>query len=86
MTALCVTTPAGDRQERVVTTRVTFRADAAEWVDWYLRTEEPRGKAGGYGLQGAGSLFVERIEGSPSNVIGLPLWETMQALQSLGVA
>jgi septum formation protein len=85
MTALCITTPAGDRKEQVVTSRVTFRPDAAAWLDWYLRTGEPGGKAGGYGLQGAGSLFVERIEGSPSNVIGLPLLETMEALHALSV-
>lgn len=59
--------------ERVVTTRVTFRRDVEPWLDWYLATGESRGKAGGYAIQGAGSVFVTRIEGSLSNVIGLPL-------------
>lgn len=58
---------------RVVETRVEFRPDVEDWLDWYLRTGESRGKAGGYAIQGAGSMFVSRVEGSLSNVIGLPL-------------
>ena len=42
-------------------------------MNWYLLTGEPRGKAGGYALQGAGSVFIEKVEGSLSNVVGLPL-------------
>lgn len=42
-------------------------------LEWYLSTQESIGKAGGYAIQGAGSLFVQRIEGSLSNVVGLPL-------------
>ena len=85
ITALCVSDREGKAVERVVTTEVTFRADDGEWLDWYFNTGESRGKAGGYGLQGAGSLFVDRIEGSPSNVIGLPLRETAEVLHQLGV-
>ncbi|HXY33508.1 MAG TPA: Maf family protein, partial [Planctomycetaceae bacterium] len=46
------------RMTRVVTSRVTFVEDVDRWLDWYLSTEEPRGKAGGYALQGAGSIFI----------------------------
>ena len=80
LTAICISTPDGRAREQVVKTEVRFCADAVEWLEWYLRTEEPRGKAGGYALQGAGSLFVDSIHGSPSNVIGLPLRETVQIL------
>lgn len=73
LTAVHVITPDGRFAERVVETRVTFRGDVERWLNWYLLTGEPRGKAGGYALQGAGSVFIERVEGSLSNVIGLPL-------------
>lgn len=68
-----------------VTTRVTFaELDDAE-IEWYLRRGEHVDKAGAYGMQGAGGALVERIEGSPSNVIGLPLAETVAVLRACGV-
>lgn len=73
LTAVYVTTPDGRFAEQLVETRVTFRHDVDRWLNWYLLTGEPRGKAGGYALQGAGSVFIERVEGSLSNVVGLPL-------------
>lgn len=73
LTAVYVTTPDGRNASQIVETRVTFRADVERWLNWYLLTGEPRGKAGGYALQGAGSVFIEKVEGSLSNVIGLPL-------------
>ncbi len=85
ITALCVSTPEREPLNRIVSTRVTFRTDAHACLDWYIATGEPQGKAGGYGLQGAGSLFVDQIEGSPSNVIGLPLRETAEVLGDLGL-
>ena len=63
----------------VVTTAVTFAPVPDEWIDWYIDTGEPFDKAGGYGMQGAAAIFVHRIDGSPSNVIGLPL-DTVAAL------
>lgn len=57
----------------VAATRVRFRPLRATEIDWYLATGEPRDKAGGYGLQGAGAALVAGIEGSHTNVIGLPL-------------
>ncbi|MFK7822290.1 MAG: Maf family protein, partial [Planctomycetaceae bacterium] len=69
----------------VVETEVKFRPDACELVPWYLSTKESIGKAGGYGLQGAGSVFASEVRGSLSNVIGLPLERVLPALQSVGV-
>ena len=73
LTAVFVTTPDGRHADRIVETRVTIRRDIERWLNWYLLTGEPRGKAGGYALQGAGSVFIEQVEGSLSNVVGLPL-------------
>ena len=85
LTAVCVAVPDGRRFERVVRSEVTFAAGGERFLEWYLATGEPRGKAGGYALQGAGSLFVERVIGSPSNVVGLPLRETWEMLREAGV-
>lgn len=71
--------------ETQVQTEIRFRNVSRTELDWYLETEEPLGKAGGYGLQGAAGIFVESISGSPSNVIGLPLNECWQALHENGL-
>lgn len=84
-TAICVGAPGAPRHEIVTTTEVWFRSDAGEFIDWYLATNEPQGKAGGYAIQEAGSLFVERLVGSLSNVVGLPLAETSRLLRQAGV-
>ena len=85
VTALCVATPTGRPIERVVTSEVTFHSDVDRRLDWYLETGEPLGKAGGYAIQGAGSIFVSRVEGSLSNVIGLPLEELMEIFEELEI-
>lgn len=80
LTALSVFTPAGRIVERIVTSEVTIRPDVECFLEWYLTTGEPRGKAGGYAIQGAGSIFVTNVAGSLSNVVGLPLeavWEIL---------
>ncbi|HUG90622.1 MAG TPA: Maf family protein [Planctomycetaceae bacterium] len=84
-TAVCVRTAAGAIHERIVTTDVTFHAESPELVEWYLATGEPRGKAGGYALQATGSVFVSRVEGSLSNVVGLPIRELLDMLEAAGV-
>jgi septum formation protein len=84
LTALCVATPTA-RRSIVATTRVTFRDDAEDYLDWYLSTNEPCGKAGGYAIQGAGSIFIERVEGSLTNVIGLPLRELLDLFRDLNI-
>ena len=57
----------------VESTRVTFRELTAAEVAWYVASGEPDGKAGGYAIQGRASRFVIRIEGSYTNVVGLPI-------------
>ena len=64
----------------VVETSVTFVELSERAIDWYLSTGEHVGKAGAYGIQGAAGAFVERIDGSVTNVIGLPLAETLAML------
>ncbi len=61
---------------QVVTTLVTFHPVTDETLEWYIATGEPQGKAGSYAIQGLGGTLVERIRGSMSNVVGLPLKET----------
>lgn len=70
---------------RAVETRVTFAASPPEALAFYAHSGEPLDKAGGYALQGLGGFLVERISGSHSNVIGLPLVETLSLLQAAGV-
>ena len=64
--------------------RTSKSLDASE-VRAYWETGEPADKAGGYGIQGIGGIFVERIEGSFSGVMGLPVLETETLLQMLNV-
>lgn len=82
-TAVCLALLAGEIRERVVVSEVTFCADTGDLLEWYLDTEEPKGKAGAYGIQGAGSMFVTELKGSLSNVIGLPLLELREMLEEL---
>lgn len=72
-------------ESMVVRTGVTFRTLSAGEIDWYANTGEPLDKAGAYGMQGKGSFLVSGIEGSPTNVIGLPLGETLELLMRAGV-
>jgi septum formation protein len=68
-----------------VSTQVTFRDLTDDDVAWYLATGEPDDKAGAYGLQGAGAALVSRVDGSDTNVIGLPLAETVDLLRDVGL-
>lgn len=69
----------------LVTTHVTFRHLTTDEIAWYVATDEPLGKAGGYALQGSGAVLIARLDGSDTNVIGLPLAETVALLQDLGL-
>ncbi|MBW1742784.1 MAG: septum formation inhibitor Maf [Deltaproteobacteria bacterium] len=68
-----------------VESKVLFKTLSDAEIDWYIRTGEPFDKAGGYAVQGLGSFFVKRIEGSYTNVVGLPICEVMEYLLSEGV-
>lgn len=84
-TAVCLTERlSGRRLERIVQSQVWVRDDVEPLLDWYLATDEPRGKAGGYALQGLASVFVTRVEGSITNVVGLPLEALVEMLPQLG--
>jgi septum formation protein len=65
--------------------RVTFRPIGEAEIQRYWRTGEPLDKAGGYGIQGHGALFVAALEGSYSGVMGLPLFETGRLLERAGI-
>lgn len=69
----------------VVRTEVTFKALSPEEIEWYIHTEEPYDKAGGYAIQGLGSFMAKGIIGSYTNVVGLPLCEVLDHLTRLGV-
>jgi len=71
-TAVVVRGP-GLNAEELVTTRVRFQPLSESEIEWYLETGEPEGKAGAYGIQGRASRFIDWIEGSWSNVVGLPI-------------
>ena len=76
----------GDRcVTATVTSQVTFVALSDEVIDWYVATGEPLDKAGAYAIQGAGAVLVESVEGSVSNIIGLPLHTVVALAAKLGV-
>jgi septum formation protein len=68
-----------------VTTRVRFRALSPALIDLYVATGEPMDKAGAYGIQGQGAVLVARVEGSYTNVVGLPLEAVASAMRRLGI-
>jgi septum formation protein len=85
MTAVAVLTSAALLAD-VNVSRVTFREIDDDECRRYWHCGEPRDKAGGYAVQGRGAVFISRIEGSYSGVMGLPLYETSRLLEAAGVA
>jgi septum formation protein len=77
---------AASGRSRVVRTAVRFKTLTPEEIAWYVATGEPRDKAGAYAVQGKAGAFVEALDGSPTNVIGLPLVETLALLAEAGLA
>lgn len=86
ITSLCI---CNLEQEHVATqcvvSDVLFREISDVEIDQYWKTKEPQDKAGSYGIQGLGSVFVRSISGSYSAVVGLPLYETAQLLTQFGI-
>ncbi|MDZ7761967.1 MAG: Maf family protein [Desulfovermiculus sp.] len=83
LTGCCLvdqSTQSAGKQEFAVCTQVTFSRHSSDILTAYARTGEPMGKAGGYAIQGIGAFLVSHIHGSYSNVVGLPLSQTVQAL------
>lgn len=83
-TGLCLITPRGKVRSRLVETRVRFKRLSREEIDHYLASGEWEGKAGAYAIQGRAGGFVTRLIGSYTNVVGLPLYETMALLTGEG--
>lgn len=84
MTAFAIKTHKQIRVQRVNTT-VFFRPLTSKEIEWYWQTGEQLDKAGGYGIQSKGGIFVSSISGSYSAVVGLPLAEVVVALRGLGI-
>lgn len=85
MTAVAVVA-AGREISKVVTSEVSFRALSEAEIAAYWASGEPCDKAGSYGIQGLAAVFVSRLEGSYSAVVGLPLCETAEMLGQFGIA
>jgi septum formation protein len=84
LTGVAVRAPTGRRATRVATTIVVFKRLEPGEIDGYLASGDWQGKAGSYAIQGSAEAFVKRIDGSYSNVVGLPLYVTMAMLAGLG--
>ena len=84
MTGVAMVAADGRRAGRLVITTVTFKRLTAAEIAAYLATGEWRGKAGGYAVQGFAGAFDRSINGSYSNVVGLPLAETVEILAGCG--
>ncbi|MDA0369029.1 MAG: Maf family nucleotide pyrophosphatase [Proteobacteria bacterium] len=84
LTAVVGVAPGGRSAARLVETRVRFKRLSADDITTYLASDEWRGKAGGYAVQGLAGRFVIAVHGSYSAVVGLPLYETASLLEGLG--
>ncbi len=80
---LCKT--AGKKFSETVKTDVLFKNLSDEEIEWYIRTKEPFDKAGAYAIQGLGTFLVRSINGSYTNVVGLPVCEVFEFLIKEGL-
>ena len=85
ITGFCIIDPGGLKVHiEAVTTKVKIKEISEIEIDAYIKTGEPFGKAGGYAIQGIGSFMIEHINGSYTNVVGLPVCEVVRALVECG--
>jgi len=84
LTAVALGT-ARKREQVLSESRVTFAAMSARQIQAYVATGEPLGKAGAYAVQGRAAAFISHMSGSYSGIMGLPMFETAQLLQSFGL-
>ncbi len=75
----------GKKHTDTAKTQVLFKKLSHEEIEWYIRTDEPFDKAGAYAIQGLGTFLVKSIEGSYTNVVGLPVCEIIETLIGEGV-
>ena len=75
----------GKRISDSVKTDVTFKNLSEKEIQWYIHTSEPFDKAGGYAIQGLGTFLVKEVNGSYTNVVGLPVCEVIELLYQEGV-
>ena len=85
LTALCLITPDDRVRLKIVDTRVRFKRLSKEEIEAYIASREWRGKAGGYAIQGLAGCFVQKIVGSYTNVVGLPLTEVVEHAAGRGL-
>jgi septum formation protein len=83
--AVALALPSGAMLERLNVTRVTFAPLDRQWIEAYLATGDSMDKAGAYGVQGPAAARIQRIEGSFSGVMGLPMYETYELLHQAEV-
>lgn len=85
-TGVCLITPSGTVRQKIVETKVRFKRLSGLDIESYLASGQWHGKAGGYAVQGIAGCFVQKLVGSYTNVVGLPLFETLQMLSGEGFA
>src|SRR3989344_8421951 len=78
-------TRTGKTVSKSIETKVYMKKLTDEEIEGYIKTGEPLDKAGAYGIQERGAMFVEKIEGDYSNVVGLPLYELVEELKKFGI-
>ena len=83
-TGICLVTPDHTIRQKIVETRVRFKRLSKVEIESYLASGQWRGKAGGYAIQGLAGTFVVKLVGSYTNVVGLPLYETVGLLTGEG--
>lgn len=83
-TGICLVTPSGQFRQKVVETKVRFKRLSRKEIDTYVASNQWQGKAGAYGIQGIAGAFVQKMSGSYTNVVGLPLFETAQMMAGEG--
>jgi septum formation protein len=83
-TGICLVTPGGQFRQKIVQTKVRFKRLSTREIENYIASGQWRGKAGAYAIQGIAGAFVQKLVGSYTNVVGLPLYEVTALLAGEG--
>ena len=84
LTSFALYSPEFPLKVKTIKTSIKFKRLHAEEIDYYLKSKEWEGKAGGYAIQGIAASYINFLSGSYSNVVGLPLAELYRSLLSIG--